>query len=74
MNEKPELVWERLNAVREGKRMLDIEWEIHRTPVPGGWLVLVRVEGDITPGIAFYPDPEHKWDGGSLRLKQKGEP
>lgn len=31
-----------------------------RGKVPGGWLV--RLDGDI----CFYPDPGHKWDGGTL--------
>lgn len=32
-----------------------------RCKVPGGWLVIV-----YGSGMAFYPDPEHKWDGSSL--------
>ena len=33
---------------------------IHRAKIIGGWLVF------ISGGISFVPDPEHKWDGGSL--------
>jgi hypothetical protein len=36
---------------------------VFRTRVPGGWLVLVIQN---TSGLTFYPDPEHKWDGGSV--------
>lgn len=36
-------------------------WAVYRTKVPGGWLLLVH--GD---GLAFYPDPNHEWDGSSL--------
>lgn len=46
-----------------------------RIAVPGGWLVFVpqmleksTVSREITgqeSGV-FYPDPEHRWDGGSL--------
>jgi hypothetical protein len=32
----------------------------HRAKIIGGWLVF------ISAGICFVPDPEHKWDGGSL--------
>ena len=37
---------------------------IHRAKVPGGWLILKSLSDNS--GIAFYPDPEHAWDGGSL--------
>ena len=33
---------------------------VKRAKAPGGWLVVV---GD---GVAFVPDPGHKWDGGSV--------
>ncbi len=33
---------------------------IHRAKIIGGWLVM------IASGICFVPDPDHKWDGGSL--------
>lgn len=36
---------------------------IFRAQVPGGWLVLLK--GD-QPSLFFYPDPNHKWDGGSM--------
>lgn len=32
-----------------------------RAKVPGGWLVVY--DGN---GMAFLPDPNHKWDGSSL--------
>ena len=32
----------------------------HRAKIIGGWLVF------ISAGICFVPDPDHKWDGGSL--------
>lgn len=31
-----------------------------RSKIPGGWLV------QCMGGLAFVPDPEHKWDGNSL--------
>ncbi len=34
--------------------------EVRRAKVPGGWLVAVG------GGVAFLPDPEHGWDGGTL--------
>ena len=62
--EKPQLNWEELNSVRVG--ILKGGWVVYRTKVPGGWLVLVNIasEGNVT--LTFYPDPEHKWDGGSV--------
>lgn len=37
-----------------------------RAKVPGGWFVLVNQRGDGVGGFTFYPDPRHKWTGGSL--------
>jgi len=34
---------------------------VARAKVPGGWLVIYGKEA-----IAFYPDPNHAWDGSSL--------
>ena len=33
--------------------------EMYRTPVPGGWLILII---SSSSSVSFYPDPEHKWD------------
>ncbi len=43
--------------------------KLRRSKVPGGWLVAVRtsLENDSGFGIAFVPDPEHSWDGSSLK-------
>jgi hypothetical protein len=46
----------------------------YRTKVPNGWLVFVTAQNadtaghpdPIAAGLAFVPDPEHKWDGNSL--------
>ncbi len=55
-----QLSWEQLNSLRAGT--LKGGWNVYRTKVPGGWLVLVS---NVTATLTFYPDPEHKWDGGS---------
>jgi hypothetical protein len=34
---------------------------LQRAKVPGGWLLLAP-----GAGLAFYPDPRHRWDGSSL--------
>jgi hypothetical protein len=34
---------------------------VSRAKVPGGWLVLINGSA-----AAFYPDPEHAWDGKTL--------
>jgi len=61
--ERPELVWEELDSSRSEGGMFKLDWKVHRAKVPGGWLVLVMHNAS---GITFFPDPEHKWDGGSL--------
>jgi hypothetical protein len=58
-----------------------IDWKVfsddgsnacYRTKVPGGWLILIRcVNGPNHRGegvgTTFLPDPEHKWDGASVK-------
>lgn len=63
-SEQPQLVWEEMNSSRAGRGILKLDWNVHRAKVLGGWLVLVIHN---TNGVTFYPDPEHKWDGGSLK-------
>jgi hypothetical protein len=55
-----DLLWEELKTSRPGAGIFN--WKVHRAKVPGGWLVLVMHN---TSGLTFYPDPQHKWDGGS---------
>lgn len=62
-SEERQLVWEELNSTRAGGGIFRLDWKVHRAKVSGGWLVLVMHN---TSGVTFYPDPEHKWDGGSL--------
>lgn len=56
------LIWE---IVESGTRQPDgrvvRDAPTHRAKVPGGWLVRTK------QGIVFLPDPEHRWDGSSLR-------
>src|SRR5436190_9075380 len=45
---------------------------LYRTKVSGGWLVFatipsVRNADPTASGLTFVPDPEHKWDGTSLK-------
>jgi len=58
---KPELSWQRLSD------------DTSRSKIPGGWLVAVDYYHDDNDqmrgcgtSITFVPDPEHKWDGGSV--------
>ena len=37
---------------------------MNRAKIPGGWLLVST--SNTGGGVSFYPDPEHKWDGGSL--------
>jgi len=36
---------------------------IFRAQVPEGWLILLKAD---QPTLFFYPDLEHRWDGGSM--------
>jgi hypothetical protein len=44
---------------------------IRRAKVAGGWLVMLRENssrpGNTSASITFYPDPQHLWDGGSVK-------
>jgi hypothetical protein len=42
--------------------------QVQRTKIPGGWLVETsrRGESGTGVGLAFVPDPDHKWDGNSV--------
>jgi hypothetical protein len=51
------LIWEVLNTNEFGTLM-------RRAKVLGGWLVYASFGAG--GGLAFYPDPEHVWDGSSL--------
>ena len=42
---------------------------VNRSKVPGGWLVIVT--SNTGSGATFYPDPEHKWNGGSVTEPEK---
>ena len=48
-------VWEKLRAGAH---------PTFRAKLPGGWLVATGESA--ARGIAFYPDPEHAWDGATL--------
>jgi hypothetical protein len=40
---------------------------IHRSKVPGGWLVILeRDEHPTIPSFTFLPDPHHEWNGRSI--------
>jgi hypothetical protein len=44
--------------------------QIERAKVKGGWLVVAQGHFGMHPpgtSITFYPDPNHEWDGGSLK-------
>ena len=38
---------------------------VYRSKVPGGWLVWAHWR-ESAGSLTFYPDPEYKWDGGSV--------
>jgi hypothetical protein len=59
MSEK--LIFEKLDAVVKGMMGNFVSW---RSKVPGGWLFVIKEGPTVT--TTFVPDPEHKWNGGSL--------
>jgi hypothetical protein len=60
-----DLLWQKLESKRVDQSWFHMDWEVHRSKVPGGWLIITRSQGAVPQGIAFYPDPDHRWDGGS---------
>jgi hypothetical protein len=41
---------------------------LSRAKISGGWLIVSTSNNG--GGVTFYPDPEHKWDGGSVADKR----
>ena len=62
----PVLKWETLHTVREEDGVLDSKYMTERAKIPGGWLVISQFYIGGAHGLAFVPDPNHIWDGGSL--------
>jgi hypothetical protein len=65
------LEWQQIGTVtlyRGGMRATgDTYIEVSRAKVPGGWLVLTVVKGEVDQAsTSFYPDPDHTWDGSSV--------
>lgn len=64
--DKPILSWETVNTTRDKQGLLSSEYLVERAKVPGGWLVISQFKVGPAHGLAFVPDPNHEWDGGSL--------
>ncbi|HEX7880518.1 MAG TPA: hypothetical protein VF720_13980 [Candidatus Eisenbacteria bacterium] len=64
---KPVLFWETLKTKREEDGLFDSKYLVELAKVPGGWLVISQFLVGPGLGSVFLPDPDHKWDGGSLR-------
>jgi len=39
--------------------------DMFRSKVPGGWLILYS--GGMASSMTFFPDPNHQWDGNSIK-------
>ena len=65
-SQKPVLHWEMLNTVRQERGLLHSEYLTERAKVHGGWLIISQFKTGTAHGLAFLPDPNHEWDGGSL--------
>jgi len=61
----PKLNFEKLDV-----STLTVNTTINRAKIPGGWLLVST--SNAGGGVTFYPDPEHKWDGGSA-ADQRGK-
>lgn len=57
-----QLVWQECKSESFGGN----PQSIHRSKVPGGWLVVLKQYPGPGRSITFYPDPQHVWDGTSL--------
>ena len=64
--DKPILSWETVNTTRDKQGLLSSEYLAERAKVPGGWLVISQFKVGPAHGLAFVPDPNHEWDGGSV--------
>ncbi|MEL6105374.1 MAG: hypothetical protein AAFU85_05030 [Planctomycetota bacterium] len=42
------------------------DWTLYRAKIPGGWLVTNQPGPNGGKGLAYVPDPNHQWDGGSI--------
>jgi hypothetical protein len=62
MEDKPPLIFERLNTPQSG--LTSMRPRVYRVKILGGWLIYMVRPGRA--GATFVPDPDHKWDGGSL--------
>lgn len=58
--EKDRLSWEHLSKWNSADHIL-------RAKVEGGWLVKLENMVGTAIGITFYPDPQHSWNGASLK-------
>ena len=66
MTTRKKLVFEQLSTFeRRGADAIPsaLNEGIFRAQVPGGWLLLLKAD---QPTLLFYPDTEHRWDGGSI--------
>jgi hypothetical protein len=68
-----QMIWERIDG-NGGGLVGARSPQMLRAKIPGGWLVETTrqvITGNsngsgLGVGLAFVPDPEHKWDGKSL--------
>ncbi len=67
MQSRPVFDLEELQLAFSGKKagaMTRWVTKVYRAKVDGGWLVLT-CGGEGFTGVTFYPDPNHRWDGGT---------
>ena len=65
MSDMPVFDLNALNVSVEGKKPSFLtSANGYRAKVPGGWLVFICGNAGMN-GTTFYPDPDHKWNGGT---------
>ncbi len=64
---RPVLTWETVVTERQEGGILSSAYLTERAKVPGGWLVISQFHIGGAHGMAFLPDPNHTWNGGSLK-------
>jgi len=65
MNDKPQFNLGKPNLALDGKKAWVLSgMAVCRARLPGGWLIVVSGTHGAS-GAAFYPDPQHLWDGGT---------
>lgn len=59
---EPPVAGQTVSPLLRWEAVASSHYSVLRSKVPGGWLIAAG----SGPSLAFYPDPEHRWDGASV--------